>query len=71
MKKHGFLLLLLLLLLPLTAMAEAKDITKQCIFSFAPGSKDRNTMQDQSYLTYFTGKYLEITAPESAPCYGV
>ena len=71
MKKIWMLLMLLFLLLPAAALGEAQDITKQCVFSYAPGSKDKKTMQDQSYLTYYTGKYLEITAPEHAPCYGL
>ena len=73
MKKYFFLpLLALCLLLPAAAArAEAQDITRQCGIFFAPGSQGRDTLQDRSYLTYYTGKYLEISAPASAPCYGL
>jgi len=64
---------LLLLLIPMAfaETREAADITGKCTFAYASGSKNRNTMRDDSYLTYFTGKYLEITAPEDQPCFGV
>ncbi len=72
MKKVWMLLFaLLLLLLPGAALGEAQDITGRCAFAYAPGSVNRSAMRDQSYLTYYTGKYLEITAPAGAPCYGL
>lgn len=72
MKKIAFCLLLLCLLPPLLARGEtAAELTSRCAFSFAPGSKGRDTMRDNSYLTYYTGKYLEVTAPAAEPCYGV
>ena len=69
--KRLFLALLLLLILCTFALADgtAQDITKQCTFTYAPRSTDRNTMQDSSYLTYYTGSWLEITAP--VPCHGL
>lgn len=74
MMKKLLLALVIALLLPASlALAEgqAQDITKQCQFTYASGSKNRNTMQDDSYLTYYTGKYLEIAAPEAQPVYGL
>ena len=64
---------LLLLLLPSGALAgEARDLSGRCVFRAAPGSQGRKAdMLDQSYLTYYTGKYLEITAPEGEPCFGL
>lgn len=73
MKKIALCLLLACLLSPLlSAQAEtAQDLTARCTFSFAPGSKGRDTLWDHSYLTYYTGKYLEIALPTAEPCYGV
>ena len=69
--KRLFLALLLLLSLCTFALADgtAQDITKQCTFTYAPRSTDRSTMQDSSYLTYYTGSWLEITTP--VPCHGL
>jgi LmbE family N-acetylglucosaminyl deacetylase len=69
--KRLFLALLLLLFLCTFALADgtAQDITKQCTFTYAPRSTDRSTMQDSSYLTYYTGSWLEVTTP--VPCHGL
>ena len=69
--KRLFLALLLLLSLSTFALADgtSQDITRQCTFTYAPRSTDRNTMQDSSYLTYYTGSWLEITTP--VPCHGL
>ena len=69
--KRLFLALLLLLSLCTFALADgtAQDITKQCTFTYAPRSTDRNTMQDSSYLTYYTGSWLEVTT--LVPCHGL
>lgn len=64
---------LLLLLLPMAPARgeEAAEITGRCEFAYAPRAEGRKNMQDGTYLTYYTGKYLEITAPEDTPCCGV
>ena len=70
MKK--LLWLLILFLIPcLSASAEAQDIAGKCSFTFASGSRGQGDMRDQSYLTYYNGRYLEVKTPEEAPCYGV
>lgn len=75
MKKALLLMILVLLCLPLVFAAvaeEAQDITGRCEFIAAPASQGRKAdMQDHSYLTYYTGKYLEISTPENAPCFGL
>ena len=71
MMKRLFLVLFLLVSLCAIAYADttAQDITKQCTFTYPPRATGKNTMQDASYLTYYTGSYLEITTP--VPCYGL
>jgi len=74
MMKRTFLALLALMLLFglytfAQAEGEAPEITQQCAFTYAPKCSGKNTMQDASYLTYYTGSYLEITASE--PCHGL
>lgn len=69
MKKLCLAVLMLLLLL--LSAAAAEEITDRCTFTYAPSSQGRNTMEDGSYLTYYTGRYLEVEMPEDAPCYGV
>lgn len=71
MKKLLPLLLFLLLLPAFSALGEAADITGQCAFSFAQGSVGQGDMRDESYLTFYHGRYLEITAPKGQPCHGV
>ena len=72
MKLKGFLLVLLLALLTSgAALAQAPDITDGCTFTYAPASKGKRDMTDASYLTYYSGKWLEITTPEEQPCYGL
>lgn len=75
MKKALLLMILVLLCLPLAFAAlaeEAQDITGRCEFIAAPASQGRKAdMQDHSYLTYYTGKYLEINTPENEPCFGL
>ena len=72
MKKSIVCLLLLLCLVPLMGTAEeAEDITSLCTFTFAPRSEGKKNMTDASYLTAYTGKYLEITAPEGTGCHGL
>ncbi len=63
------LLLCLLLLLPLSGRAEAPEITRGCSFAYAPRSTGKQNLRDGSYLTHFTGKWLEITSPQG--CYGL
>ena len=67
------LILALLLLLSLCTFAlaagTAQDNPKQSTFTYAPRSTDRSTMQDSSYLTYYTGSWLEVTTP--VPCHGL
>ena len=64
---------LLLLFSPAPGRAEeARDITGRCVITAAPGSQGKKAdMLDQSYLTYYTGKYLEISSPEGEPCGGL
>ena len=73
--KKALLLLILVLCLPFALSAsaeEAQDITGRCVFNAAPGSQGKkNEMTDHSYLTYYTGKYLEIVTPENEPCFGI
>ena len=70
MKK--FLWMLILLLIPcLSAGAEAQEITGSCTLTYAAGSWGQGDMRDQSYLTYYNGRYLEVKTPADAPCYGV
>lgn len=72
MKIRLFLLALLLGLMTIaSACAEAADITGECTFTYAPASQNKKTMSDASYLTYYSGKWLEVTAPEDQPCYGL
>ncbi len=73
MKRIGFFCLLLLLsLLPLAlAEAEAADITNLCDFSGFTISKGLPDMQDHDFLTYYTTSSLEMTLPDSRPCYGL
>ncbi len=72
MKKWFVLGLLLLCLMPFGAMGEeAQEITGQCTFTFAPRSQGKKDMTDNSYLTAYTGKYLEIIAPEGKECHGM
>lgn len=72
MKIRLFLLALLLgLAAAVSACAEAADITDDCTFTYAPASKNKKTMTDGSYLTYYSGKWLEITAPAENPCRGL
>ncbi len=68
--KHILLLMITLaLLMGLSACASAEEITDLCAFTYAPRSSGKNTMEDASYLTYYTGSYLEVTAP--TPCHGL
>lgn len=70
MKIRLFLLALLLSLLAAAgAQAEAADITGKCTFAYAPASEGKKTITDGSYLTYYSGKWLEVNA--STPCYGL
>lgn len=72
MKKRILLLFLAcLLLLGVGASAEnaAPELTRYCRFTGAPRATGRDGLTDGSYLTYYTGAYLEVTAP--APCYGL
>lgn len=78
MKIKGLLLALLLILLTAglacaeaSTSAEAAEITSRCTFTYAPASKGRKDMADANYLTYYSGKWLEITAPEGTPCHGL
>ncbi|MGN0754111.1 MAG: PIG-L deacetylase family protein [Aristaeellaceae bacterium] len=71
MKFKGFLLALALVLCASCALAEteAPEITPGCVFAFAPRSTGKGNMTDGSYLTYYSGAYLEVTAP--VPCWGL
>lgn len=72
MKKWFCLFVLALsLVCSVCAFAEAEEITAQCRFTYAPRSTGKKDMGDASYLTYYTGSYLEITAPADSPCYGL
>lgn len=72
MKKWFCLFVLVLsLVCSVCAFAEAEEITAQCRFTYAPRSTGKKDMGDASYLTYYTGSYLEITAPADSPCYGL
>ena len=68
MKLHILLLALLMLLtLPVLAEAEAPELTQTAKLTYAPRSSGKGTLTDGSYLTYFSGAYLEVTS--SAPCH--
>ena len=69
--KTRLLLLLAALLVLLCAAAQAEEITSVCAFSYPPGATGKKDMGDANYLTYYSGKYLEITTPETQPCYGL
>lgn len=72
MKIRIFLLTLAMILVCAAcalAETEAAEITKACDFAYAPRSTGKNTMRDGSYLTYYSGQYLEVAAP--SPCHGV
>lgn len=75
MRRFLCALLVFCLLGPLCAQAagerEADDITKRCVFGYSRGAKGRGAFYDGSYLTVYSGRYLDITAPEDAPCHGV
>lgn len=72
MKKVLFWLALSLSLLALpAALGEAADITPRCVLSFPSGSTGHYALREDSYLTYYSGRYLEVTAPPDAPCYGL
>ena len=59
-------LLLMLLLIPAAGAEAAPELTRAAELSYAPRSTGRGTLTDGSYLTYFTGAYLEIST--AAPC---
>lgn len=65
MKIRLFLLSLLCVLLAAPALAEAPELTAS--FTYAPRSTGKGTLTDDSYLTYYTGAYLEVKT--SSPCY--
>ena len=69
MKLRIFLCLLLLMLPVTLAHAEAADITKQSKFTYAPASTGKTDMTDGSYLTYYSGKWLEVNS--ATPCHGL
>ncbi|MGN1368889.1 MAG: PIG-L deacetylase family protein [Aristaeellaceae bacterium] len=71
MKTRTFLLTLALLLCAACALAEteAPELTRTCSFTYAPRSTGKNTLTDASYLTYYTGSYLEVASP--TPCHGL
>ncbi len=71
MKTRAFLLTLTFLLSTACALAktEAAELTKDCRFIYAPRSTGKSTMTDASYLTYYSGAYLEVVSP--TPCYGL
>jgi LmbE family N-acetylglucosaminyl deacetylase len=69
MKLRLLLLTLLLVLLAACAHAEAADITKSSTFTYAPSSQGKKTMTDSSYLTYYSGKWLEVNT--AVPCHGL
>ncbi len=72
MRKCFFLLMLALCMaFTACALAEAAEITEDCTFTYAPRSTGRQDMGDASYLTYYSGSYLEITTPADAPCHGL
>ena len=71
MKKVLVMLLLLLCMAGAACAEEAADITRQCTFGYAPRSSGKRNMTDHNYLTYYTGSYLQVTAPEGVPCYGL
>ena len=73
MKRILLALLAALLIAPMGgAWAEtAADITGRCVVTAAPGAKGKENLRDASYLTYYTGRYLEIRTPEESPCFGL
>ena len=73
MKRILLALLAALLIAPMGgAWAEtAADIPGRCVVTAAPGAKGKENLRDASYLTYYTGRYLEIRTPEESPCFGL
>lgn len=61
------LLLLLLCALPALAEEAAPEITRAASLAYAPQAKGHGTLTDGSYLTYYSGAYLEVTS--STPCH--
>lgn len=70
MKLYKLLIALLFpLLCSLPALAEdaASEITKSASLTYAPRSTGKGTLTDQSYLTYYSGTYLEVKT--TTPCH--
>lgn len=67
--KPLLLMLAILLLVSCCALAEteAPEITKSCTLAYAPRSTGKGTLTDSSYLTYYSGSWLEVSA--AAPCH--
>ncbi len=61
------LLLLTLFTIPALAEDTAPELTKSAAFTYGPRATGHGTLTDGSYLTYFTGAYLEVST--SAPCH--
>ena len=68
MKLRILLLTLMLLLVTPLALAEdeAPEITKSASLTYAPRSTGKGTLTDGSYLSYFSGAYLEVKT--TRPC---
>ena len=67
--------LLALMLVPLCALAvDAQDMTGMCQIRCSRNGNDKARLTDDRYMTYWNGGpegWLEITAPEDTPCYGL